>query len=90
MKALSLVSKTEVECAEKVASSIVEVAVVGQKVLSQGWVKSDSVELSGVVPRHSMWSSDGSGIQGEGHKTLLPRQKQKRGLSLSLSLHLFH
>lgn len=55
--------------------------------LSQGWVKSDSADLSGVMPRHSMWSSDGSGIQGEGHKTLLPRQKQERGFSLSLSLH---
>jgi len=43
MKTLSLVSKTEVEWPVKVASSIVEVAVVGQKVLSQGWVKSDNV-----------------------------------------------
>lgn len=54
--------------------------------LSQGWVESDSVELSGVVPRRSMWSSDGRGIQGEGHRTLLPRQKQERGFSLSVCL----
>lgn len=52
--------------------------------LSQGWVESDSVELSGGVPRRSMWSSDGRGIQEEGHRTPLPRQKQERGFSLSL------